>query len=46
VTSRLMVALVTNFSDMPDLQHTASHNDAMIGLRDHILPKRCKRNPI
>jgi general transcription factor 3C polypeptide 5 (transcription factor C subunit 1) len=27
---------------MPDLQFAASHSDMMIGLRDHILTKRCK----
>ena len=33
---------MTNLLDMPDLQYAASHNDTMIGLRDHILTKRCK----
>jgi general transcription factor 3C polypeptide 5 (transcription factor C subunit 1) len=33
---------VTDFLDMPDLQYTAVHNDTMVGLRDHILTKRCK----
>jgi general transcription factor 3C polypeptide 5 (transcription factor C subunit 1) len=29
---------------MPDLQYAASQNDAMVGLRDHVLPARCKRH--
>ncbi|KAF1943996.1 hypothetical protein EJ02DRAFT_372552 [Clathrospora elynae] len=28
------------FRNMPDLQYTASHNDAMVGLRDHVLSKK------
>ncbi|KAH7396311.1 RNA polymerase III transcription factor IIIC subunit-domain-containing protein [Pyrenochaeta sp. MPI-SDFR-AT-0127] len=28
------------FRSMPDLQYTASHNDMMVGLREHVLPKR------
>lgn len=27
---------------MPDLQYAASHNDTMVGLRDHVLPKHCR----
>jgi hypothetical protein len=27
---------------MPDLQYAASQNDVMVGLRDHVLPTRCK----
>jgi general transcription factor 3C polypeptide 5 (transcription factor C subunit 1) len=26
---------------MPDLQYSATHNDAMNNLRDHVLPMRC-----
>ncbi|KAI4951915.1 hypothetical protein J4E91_003376 [Alternaria rosae] len=28
------------FRNMPDLQYAASHNETMVGLRDHVLPKR------
>ena len=33
-----------DFTAMPDLQYAASQNDVMIGLRDHVLPARCKRS--
>jgi hypothetical protein len=26
---------------MPDLQYSATHNDAMNNLKDHVLPMRC-----
>jgi general transcription factor 3C polypeptide 5 (transcription factor C subunit 1) len=29
------------FRAMPDLQYAASHNDTMVGIRDHLLPMRC-----
>jgi hypothetical protein len=35
----------TDSPDMPDLQYAASHNDTMIGLRDHVLPRRCEASP-
>lgn len=34
--------LDTDFIAMPDLQYAASHNDVMVGLRDHVLSARCK----
>jgi len=37
-------AIYRPFSDrvaMPDLQYSATHNDSMINLRDHVLPARC-----
>jgi general transcription factor 3C polypeptide 5 (transcription factor C subunit 1) len=34
--------LDTDCAAMPDLQYTASHNDVMVGLRDHVLPARCE----
>jgi general transcription factor 3C polypeptide 5 (transcription factor C subunit 1) len=30
------------FRAMPDLQYAAAHNDTMVGIRDHLLPMRCK----
>lgn len=33
---------MTNSPDMPDMQYDASHNDTMVGLRDHVLSNRCK----
>lgn len=30
------------FRAMPDLQYAASHNDTMVGIRDHLLPMRCE----
>jgi general transcription factor 3C polypeptide 5 (transcription factor C subunit 1) len=30
---------------MPDLQYSATHNDAMVNLRDHLLPMRCESSP-
>lgn len=30
---------------MPDLQYAASHSDTMVGLRDHILSRRCMISP-
>lgn len=33
-----------DFTAMPDLQYAASQNDVMVGLRDHVLPARCKQN--
>jgi general transcription factor 3C polypeptide 5 (transcription factor C subunit 1) len=30
------------FRAMPDLQYAASRNDTMVGIRDHLLPMRCK----
>jgi hypothetical protein len=32
----------TDLTAMPDLQYAASQNDVMVGLRDHVLPARCK----
>jgi len=32
----------TDLIAMPDLQYAASQNDVMVGLRDHVLPARCK----
>jgi hypothetical protein len=32
----------TDFTAMPDLQYAASQNDVMVGLRDHVLPARCR----
>jgi general transcription factor 3C polypeptide 5 (transcription factor C subunit 1) len=29
---------------MPDLQYSATHNDTMVRLRDHILPVKCKQS--
>jgi len=29
---------------MPDLQYSATHNDTMVNLRDHILPTKCKHS--
>jgi hypothetical protein len=29
---------------MPDLQYSATHNDTMVKLRDHILPVKCKQS--
>jgi hypothetical protein len=40
-------AICGPFSDrvaMPDLQYSATHNENMIKLRDHVLPARCKPN--
>lgn len=32
----------TDLTAMPDLQYAASQNDVMVGLRDHVLPARCR----
>jgi hypothetical protein len=31
----------TDCPAMPDLQYSATHNDAMNNLKDHVLPMRC-----
>jgi general transcription factor 3C polypeptide 5 (transcription factor C subunit 1) len=35
----------SDHSAMPDLQYSAANNDAMVGLRDHVLPMRCRCLP-
>jgi general transcription factor 3C polypeptide 5 (transcription factor C subunit 1) len=43
-TSPAFLCKFADLTAMPDLQYAASQNDVMLGLRDHVLPARCKQH--